>query len=135
MRTLGWIIIIVLVIGGIVGAAAIGDSNQQQSSTQIERPSPKYKCTITASQVTAVMLSYVKVTNENTGEAYYAFYNELPWTFNFAPGDVLSFAVTAKGGYQLNAWIFDDGTFSNANPLSLKPRGTFSMDARMMPLT
>jgi hypothetical protein len=134
MNKLTWIILIAAVVGIFALAASAGSGVNRPSSTQTERPAPKYQCTLTASQVTAVMMRYVKVTNENTGENFYIFYNDIPQSFNFAPGDVLSFNVTAKTGFTLNAWIFDDGTFSDANPLSLKPSKSFSMDARMMPL-
>ncbi len=127
----------IIILGAVVAfliVLAVTAPPSSSRGTIAERPNPKYRFTITANQVTAVMLDSVKVTNENTGESIDIFYNNLPETLNFAPGDVLSFNVTAKTGYTLNAWIFDDGTFSNSNPVSIKPRGTLSMDIRMKPL-
>ena len=127
------IIVIVILFGAILVGAAASSGGHSSGSAQQERGDPKYQFTLTASQVTAVMLESIKITNQNEGSSIYVFYNDLPETFNFVPGDVLSFTVVAKTNYKLNGWVFDDGTFSDANPLSLKPSGTFSMDARMMP--
>lgn len=124
-------IIVVVVVFGLLALA--GSSSSGRGGGATSRGKPDCKVTISAMDITAVMLNYIKVTNEDTGESIYVFYNDLPVSFNFVKGDVLSFHVTAKPGYTLNGWIFDDGTFSDQNPLQRKTSGSFSMDIWLMP--
>ena len=91
-----------------------------------QRPDPTLKFTV---QSDTIGNDYILVTNQATGAKITITQNMLPFTANFAKGDVLSFEVFPRQGYTFNAWLINDGTWESNNPLSLRPTGDFTMKA------
>lgn len=131
MKERFWFIVGILIFLFILVLAAVANSSRGTSgSTQQQRGDPKYSVEIRAE---SVGLEYIIVTNENTGSTVYVLPQYLPMTINFAPNDILTFTVFAKQNYRFNAWSLSDGTFESDNPLAIKPRKSFKMNALFMP--
>ena len=120
------IVFAVLFIGVIILAAVSSRGRNTSSSVTQQRPDPTLKFTI---QSDTIGNDYILVTNEATGSKITVTQNMLPFTRNFAKGDVLTFTVEPREGYIFNAWLLDDGTWESNNPLSLRPTGDFVMKA------
>ena len=116
----------------IVIAAAASSGSRPSGSTQQLRGDPKYSVKILSE---SVGLDYITVTNENTGAIAHLLPQYLPMTINFAENDILKFTVYAKEGYLFNFWSVSDGTIESGNPLTVKPRKSFEMNALFMPDT
>jgi hypothetical protein len=115
----------VLFLAAIVGLAFSNRGGTSSSVTQ-ERPDPKLQFTI---QSDTVGNDIIIVTNEATGARITITQNMLPFSANFAKGDVLTFMVVPREGYIFNAWAINDGTWESSNPLSVRPSGDFTMKA------
>ena len=116
-------IILFIIFIAIVVSANSGGTN---SAVTQQRPDPKLTFTV---QSDTIGNDYVLVTNEATGARITVTQNMLPFTANFAKGDVLTFKVNPREGYIFNAWLINDGTWESSNPLSLRPTGDFTMKA------
>lgn len=109
----------VLLLVIIIAAAASNGNNPTKTKVGVNT------CTVNCE----VGLSSVLITNLNTGAHIIKTAASLPYTFNFNKGDTLSFKVSVLTNYMFNAWVFDDSTFNNNNPLTLKANGNFEMTA------
>ena len=127
MKTRFFVIVFAVILIGVITLAATSSrgTNTSSSVTQ-QRPEPKLKFTI---QSDTIGNDYILVTNEATGARIIVTQNMLPFTANFAKGDVLTFKVFPREGYVFNAWLINDGTWESNNPLSLRPTGDFIMKA------
>ncbi len=114
-------IIFILVI-----AVAISAKPRSGTAVTQQRPDPTLKFTV---QSDTIGNDYILVTNEATGAKITVTQNMLPFSANFAKGDVLTFRVEPREGYIFNAWLINDGTWESGNPLSLRPTGDFTMMA------
>jgi len=130
MKDRFFVIVGIAIVVGIIILAAANSGKGTSGSTQQQRGDPKYSVEIRAE---SVGLEYIIVTNENTGSTVYVLPQYLPMTINFAPNDILTFTVFAKQNYRFNAWSLSDGTFESDNPLAIKPRKSFKMNALFMP--
>lgn len=130
MKQRFWVIVGIIIFLFIIILAAASANRGTSGSTQQQRGDPKYSVEI---QAESVGLEYIIVTNENTGSTVYVLPQYLPMTINFAPNDILTFTVFAKQNYRFNAWSLSDGTFESDNPLAIKPRKSFKMNALFMP--
>lgn len=132
MKQRFWIFVLVaFFIIIIIAAAASGNKGGNTAVTQ-ERPPPTLQFTV---QSDTIGNDYILVTNEATGARITITQNMLPFTANFAKGDVLTFKVSPRTGYIFNAWLIDDGTWESSNPLSLRPNGDFTMKAYFLSVT
>jgi len=130
MKQRFWIIVGFLIFLGILALAAANAGRGTSGSAQQQRGDPKYSVEIRAE---SVGLEYIVVTNENTGATAYVLPQYLPMTINFAENDILTFTVYAKPNYRFNFWSLSDGTIESDNPLAIKPRKSFKMNALFMP--
>jgi len=129
MKQRFWIIVSLIVFVLFIAIIAASSTPRSSSSVQ-QRGDPIYKITITSD---TVGLEYITLTNENTGASIRIPPTELPFTRNFAKNDILTIAVLPKTNYIFNAWLIDDGTWENDNPLAIKPNGSLEITARLMP--
>ena len=130
MKQRFFIIVFLLLFVVVIIAASAGRSGTNTAVTQ-QRPDPKLQFTV---QSDTIGNDYVLVTNEATGARITVTQNMLPFTANFAKGDVLTFKVEPRIGYIFNAWLINDGTWESSNPLSLRPNGDFTMKAYFLGL-
>ncbi len=130
MKNRFWFIVGGLFFLAIIAIAVVSSNRSSSGSTQQQRGDPKYKVTIKAE---SVGLEYIVVTNENTGATAYILPQYLPMAINFAENDILTFTVYAKQNYRFNFWSLSDGTIESDNPLAIKPRKSFEMNALFMP--
>ena len=121
-------IILFIIFIAIAVSANRGGTN---SAVTQQRPDPKLQFTV---QSDTIGNDYILVTNEATGARITVTQNMLPFTANFAKGDVLTFKVAPREGYIFNAWLINDGTWESSNPLSLRPNGDFTMKAYFLGL-
>jgi hypothetical protein len=121
-----FIIVFLLLFIVVIAAAVAANRGGTNSSVTQERPDPKLQFTI---QSDTVGNDIIIVTNEATGARITITQNMLPFTANFAKGDVLTFMVVPREGYIFNAWAINDGTWESSNPLSVRPSGDFTMKA------
>jgi hypothetical protein len=126
MKSRFWILVVALIFVAVVIAAAASKGGNNSSSVTQQRPDPTLQFTV---QSDTIGNDYILVTNEATGARITITQNMLPFTANFAKGDVLTFKVIAREGYIFNAWLINDGTWESSNPLSLRPTGDFIMKA------
>ena len=120
--------VFVFIILFIIFIAIVVSANRGGTNTAVtqERPPPELKFTV---QSDTIGNDHILITNEATGSRITITQNMLPFTANFAKGDVLTLKVTPREGYIFNAWLVDDGTWESSNPLSLRPTGDFTMKA------
>jgi len=127
-----FIIVFLILFVVVIAVAASANRSGTSSSVTQERPDPKLQFTV---QSDTIGNDYILVTNEATGARITITQNMLPFTANFAKGDVLTFKVNPREGYIFNAWLINDGTWESSNPLSLRPSGDFTMKAYFLGLT
>ncbi|MCK9556392.1 hypothetical protein M0R36_11380 [bacterium] len=129
MKPRFFILIFALIFIIIVAIAA--SSKPNNNSAMQQRPDPTLKFTV---QSDTIGNDYIIITNEATGSRVTVTQNMLPFSANFAKGDVLTFKVAPRDGYIFNTWIINDGTWESGNPLSIRPTGDFTMKAYFLPI-
>lgn len=110
------IILIVCLIVLVLFAAGIAYAYTHPTSGRSNTPGLSI-CTINY----GIGIQSVKITNQNTAKTITKTAGELPFSFNFTEGDMLSLTAYMQPGFTWNAWeINQHPWFDNNNPTSFR---------------
>ncbi len=125
---------VILFVIVIIAALA---SNASQPTTPKTTPTPTYPPTNTTPvpQLTTVSITVnsevgikqVTITNLDTGTSIIKRNIDLPFTFKATRNDNIRFNVLMEEHYMWNAWVFQNDTFDNHNPLTLEAKTNLVM--------
>ena len=117
------LILALLIIVGLAYAATRGGNPQKSPEGGL--------CQVT---LTSQMgLQYIRVTNKSTGSSWIVMPSQLPYTFNCAVSETLSFNATAQPDYQFNIWLPKSNVPSSNNPVTVTVTEDYSLEAQFTP--